>query len=351
MTSEVIAPTTIQLDDRCMNQLTISRSRFIPVSPSTIWRIVADAGAFHHAAKRLALTEVLAGEGEGLARRCTDHHGGSWLESCVLWEEGHRYRMRVDTATYPLALRLAIRGFEGTWIVEAEGEGSRVTVTFEVDLRIGPFGRPLFRWLGGRGEAEIDEILDGYDSWARTGQPPDLAETPDRHVAAEGVSGGLLRTAITANAAFTATSGFALALGSRPVAAWLGIPEVATQAVGLALLGYAAFLVLVARVPRLLMSGGRVAVAADVAWVVVAAAILILYPSLLAPNGRLGLMGVSVAVLGLAIVQWQGIRRLARDGLARDRLGARLGLASRCVRGRALRARRRSPSDSSQPRS
>ena len=30
-----------------------------------------------------------------------------------------------------------------------------------------------------------------------------------------------------------------------------------------------------------------------------------------------------IAVLGLAIVQWQGIRRLAREGLSRDRHRAR----------------------------
>ncbi|HEU4735753.1 MAG TPA: hypothetical protein VFS48_01845 [Solirubrobacterales bacterium] len=70
-----------------------------------------------------------------MQRRCFDSRGRGWDEVCTLWEEGHRYSMRVRTETYPFALRQMFRRFSGTWEVEPFmsvarqlARGDRVTV-------------------------------------------------------------------------------------------------------------------------------------------------------------------------------------------------------------------------------
>jgi hypothetical protein len=66
-----------------------------------------------------------------------------------MWEEGHRYAMRVKTETYPFPLRQMFRGFSGTWEVEPSMGDARVMMRYEVELSllgktIGPLIRKVF---------------------------------------------------------------------------------------------------------------------------------------------------------------------------------------------------------------
>ena len=72
---------------------------------------------------------------------------------------------------------------------------------------------------------------------------------------------------------------------------------------------YAADLLWFARSPRLLVTGGRLAVIADVVWVIAAAA-LIAFTAVLTRQGEIALALVSLVVAGFAVAQFVGLRRL-----------------------------------------
>ena len=132
-----------------MKQVTISAERTIAAPPAATWEAVADVSAYAQAASSLSRVEVSGG-------------GQSWDERCTLWEEGRRYRMEVDTTSYPAPLRQLLRSFSGTWSVEPTAERSRVVVAFDAVPRLGPLGRTV-RLMGRRARSELEGILDTYE--------------------------------------------------------------------------------------------------------------------------------------------------------------------------------------------
>lgn len=124
------------------------------------WDVVSDMSAFGEAAPNLSKAEVLDGAGEGMQRRCFDSRGRGWDEVCTLWEEGHRYSMRVRTETYPFPLRQMFRRFGGTWEVEPYMSVTRLTMRYEVGLS--PLGKafsPLIRRAFAR---QCNAMLDNW---------------------------------------------------------------------------------------------------------------------------------------------------------------------------------------------
>ena len=90
-----------------------------------------------------------------------------------------------------------------------------------------------------------------------------------------GDSSTLLRRALVANALFSGVSGVILALGARPVAAFLGLDNALYLIVtGVLLLLYAADLLYVATRPTVNRTAAWLAVALDLLWVAGSAAIL-----------------------------------------------------------------------------
>jgi hypothetical protein len=145
-----------------MKKVTISAERTIAAPAAATWEAVADVAAYAQAASSLSRVEV-SGSGEGLRRRCYNARGQSWDERCTLWEEGRRYRMEVDTTSYPAPLRQLLRSFSGTWSVEPAAGGSRVMVAFDAVPRLGPLGRTVVRLMGRRARNELEGILDTYE--------------------------------------------------------------------------------------------------------------------------------------------------------------------------------------------
>ena len=137
-----------------MKQVTISAERTIAAPAAAAWQAVSDVGAYAQVAASLTRVEV-AGSGERLRRRCYNVRGRSWEEHCTLWQEGRRYRMEVDTATYPAPLRQLLRSFSGTWSVEPTANGSRVILILEGTPRFGALGRALLRLMGRRASGEL----------------------------------------------------------------------------------------------------------------------------------------------------------------------------------------------------
>lgn len=120
----------------------------------------------------------------------------------------------------------------------------------------------------------------------------------------------MLSRTMTENALFSGASGLILIIGAMlGLADWVGVNAWLLAALGVGLVVYAADLLFFARSPRWLISGGRMAVAADIAWVIVAAA-LIAFTAVLTQQGELALAGVSLVVAGFAAAQWIGLRRL-----------------------------------------
>ena len=101
---------------------------------------------------------------------------------------------------------------------------------------------------------------------------------------------------------------------SSPLADWLGLPEGLLQAAGLALLGYAALAILVARAPHMPKGLLWALVLGNWAWV--AGCLVLLLGSGAQPTvwGQAYLLVHVVAVAALAELQWTGVRRL--PGLA-----------------------------------
>jgi ribosome-associated toxin RatA of RatAB toxin-antitoxin module len=139
--------------------ITLEASRAINAPAEEVWKAISDVGAYANVTKSLSRSEILSGEGLGMRRRCHDQGGRSWEETCTLWEEGSRYRFEVDTASYPLRLRLLLRSLEGTWAIEPIDRRSKVSMRFDADFRLGPLGRALGRLMRRSAKAECEHIL------------------------------------------------------------------------------------------------------------------------------------------------------------------------------------------------
>ena len=111
----------------------------------------------------------------------------------------------------------------------------------------------------------------------------------------------MLRASLRGNAVFSAVSGIVLIAGAAPLGTLLGVGAPAVLlTVGVILVLYAGGLWWNARRPEVNRAEARIAVALDVAWVVLSAALLIFAPSLLtrgalAGRGRLRDRGAACA--------------------------------------------------------
>ncbi len=118
----------------------------------------------------------------------------------------------------------------------------------------------------------------------------------------------LLRRALLGNALFSAVSGVTLLLLAAPLSNVLELPVWLLTVVGVGLLPFAAVVALIARDPDL--PSTRAVIGADIAWVVVAAAVLVTVGSSMAPSAAITLGIVTVAVADFAVLQWVGLRRV-----------------------------------------
>ena len=133
--------------------------RFVAVPVARAWAVVADVVGYADAAPNLTRAVIEAGEGLGMRRRCWDTAGRTWTEQCVLYEEGRRYAMAVDSADYPFPMR----AMEGTWSVEPAGSGTLIRMRFEYEPQGGALGRLAMRALRPQFR-RLTETL--FDNWA-----------------------------------------------------------------------------------------------------------------------------------------------------------------------------------------
>jgi hypothetical protein len=118
----------------------------------------------------------------------------------------------------------------------------------------------------------------------------------------------LLRSALTANAAFSALSGVALTLGASPLSDLLGVPTWSALIVGVGLLPFAAAVAVISRDPQ--PQAVPMVIVADLVWVITAALLIIGFPGLMSTAGLWSLGIATIVVADLMIGQAVGLRRM-----------------------------------------
>lgn len=144
-----------------MPPFTLQKSRVVRAPSRAVWEVVSDAGRYHEVVDTLAVTEITLGSGKGMVRHCVDTNGREWSEACTLWEPGRSYRMTVDISTYPASFRAIFKRLEGTWSVEEVEDGTRVTLRFDGETKLGPLGKLAVAAMGR--DSVFASIFDGYE--------------------------------------------------------------------------------------------------------------------------------------------------------------------------------------------
>lgn len=122
-------------------------------------------------------------------------------------------------------------------------------------------------------------------------------------------SSSLLKKTLLANALFSDLCGVIMILGATTIAPLIGLNSPMILAfIGIDLMVYGVWLFFTARRAEPNLTLAKIAVAADVAWVIGAA--IVIWLGVLNTTGNLILAGVTDVVLLFAILQWVGIRRL-----------------------------------------
>lgn len=119
----------------------------------------------------------------------------------------------------------------------------------------------------------------------------------------------LLKRALVANAMFSGLTGSGALVLAGSLSGSLGPPSWSLRALGAGLLVFAALVANEARAPG--KTGTKQIIAADVGWVIGAAAIIVLAPSWLTTAGQMSLVGVTAVVAVVAAAQWRGLAATA----------------------------------------
>ena len=121
-----------------------------------------------------------------------------------------------------------------------------------------------------------------------------------------------LSKVLMGNAAMSAVTGLVLVAGAAGLDIWMGVNRWLLVGVGAGLVAYGITLVIWARSPKWLRSGGRSAVAGDVTWVILAIA-LIAFTDELTVAGEVALASVTAVVAYFSAAQTVGLIKLGKE--------------------------------------
>jgi uncharacterized protein YndB with AHSA1/START domain len=113
---------------------TFEATRVVAASRDRVWEIIGNVAGLAARAPNLSATEVVEGDGEGMVRRCYNHAGKGWSETCTVWEPGHRCTMEVANPGDPYPLH----EMRGTWAVEDDPGGTRISraLGLQAEIRV-----------------------------------------------------------------------------------------------------------------------------------------------------------------------------------------------------------------------
>ena len=122
----------------------------------------------------------------------------------------------------------------------------------------------------------------------------------------------LLRRALQGNAMFSGISGVLILAMNRTLVEFLGLPSsVSLAPLGIGLLGYAGWLLWNARREKIKIVDAWIAVALDMVWVVASYALL--FAVRFRNGGKWVVALVAELVFLFGVLQWFGLRRVARS--------------------------------------
>lgn len=116
----------------------------------------------------------------------------------------------------------------------------------------------------------------------------------------------LLTSTLTVNASLSAITGVVLVVGAAPLPDWLGIPTWVSVLLGIGLVLFAVQVLRVARSP--FRSQVIQVIGADIAWVIGAAIVILVFPGSMSTVGLWALGGVTTVVALFALLQTVGLR-------------------------------------------
>jgi hypothetical protein len=96
------------------------------------------------------------------------------------------------------------------------------------------------------------------------------------------------------------------------VTGWLGVSGLSISPLGMMLLAFSIALVALSFARRVPMIFVRAIIAADLAWVLGSAVLLVMYPASLSSTGTVLVVDVALVVLAFAVIQAVGLRRAMR---------------------------------------
>ena len=119
-----------------------------------------------------------------------------------------------------------------------------------------------------------------------------------------------LRQALMGNAVFSTFCGASILLADPLIAAFLGTPDVSLVPLGVALLIFAAYLLLLSRSNRLPKAVIGGVIGGDWAWVAASVALVVIKSEWFAPLGMGLILAVAIAVMMFALWQGRGLKEL-----------------------------------------
>jgi ribosome-associated toxin RatA of RatAB toxin-antitoxin module len=134
--------------------------RMVDAPSDVVWDVISDVVGYADIAPNLSKAAIIAGDKLGMERRCWDTRGGTWAETCVLWDEGRAYAMEVDTNDYPYPLT----EMQGTWALAERPSGPLITMQFDYKFKYGPVGSLLNRPLRSQFKKICQELLDNWET-------------------------------------------------------------------------------------------------------------------------------------------------------------------------------------------
>ncbi|MCH8901628.1 MAG: SRPBCC family protein [Chloroflexi bacterium] len=140
----------------------------IDASKEKVWEVLADLGGIYKWNPGVVHSHSTSDstEGEGAMRHCDLQRKGDYLEERAFdWREGEGYKIDIYETNLPLKRNIV------EFTLEADGEGTIVTVTPDYELKFGPIGVLLDKLFAGRQlRTGMADLLAGLKYHVETGE-------------------------------------------------------------------------------------------------------------------------------------------------------------------------------------
>lgn len=144
----------------------IEQERAYDAPAPLVWDVMTDPDIYADVAPNLTHVEVISGDGAGMVRRCTDTDGNVWTETCTHWTDQESFGVEVDVATSDFHRRLFTH-FAGEWHLTERDDHVLATISFDYQMKYGPLGRLLARFMEPKAESLVAAIFDGWETEIR----------------------------------------------------------------------------------------------------------------------------------------------------------------------------------------